>query len=101
MRMLLTVEFPHEPFNSLVRSGKLGPIINRIIEEIKPEVVYFTEHDGMRGGIFIVNVERSSEIPRFAEPFFLNFNAACKFRIAMLPQDLQAAGMEEIGKKWQ
>ena len=37
MRMLLTVEFPHEPFNSHVRSGKAGEILDRILESIKPE----------------------------------------------------------------
>lgn len=100
MRFLLTVEFPPEPFNTLVRSGKVGPLLNRILEEIKPEAGYFTEHEGARGGLFVVNVENVSQIPRFAEPFFLNFKADCKFRIAMRPEDLREAGLEELGKKW-
>ena len=54
MKMLLTVEFPLEPFNSLVRSGKAGKIIGRILETIKPETAYFGEQDGKRGGIFII-----------------------------------------------
>ena len=49
MKMLLTVEIPHEPFNSLVRSGKAGKIIGRILEAIKPEAAYFMEQDGTRG----------------------------------------------------
>jgi hypothetical protein len=53
MKMLLTVEFPPEPFNSLVRSGKVGEIIGRILETIKPEVAYFTEQEGTCGGIFV------------------------------------------------
>ena len=32
MRMLLNVEFPHEPFNTLVRNGTVGQIIGRILE---------------------------------------------------------------------
>jgi hypothetical protein len=100
MKMLLTVEFPLEPFNSLVRSGKAGEIIGRILEAIKPESAYFTEHDGKRGGIFVINVNNSSDVPFFAEPFFLNFQASCKFRILMSPEDLQKAGLEELGKKW-
>lgn len=100
MKMLLTVEIPHEPFNSLVRSGKAGEIIGRILETIKPEAVYFTEHDGMRCGLFLVNLQESSDVPAFAEPFFLNFQANCKFRIVMSPEDLQKAGLEELGKKW-
>ena len=100
MKMLLTVEFPPEPFNSLVRSGKVGEIIGRILESIKPETAYFTEHDGKRGGIFVINVQTSSDVPAFAEPFFLNFQAECKFRILMSPEDLQKAGLEKLGKKW-
>jgi len=100
MKMLLTVEIPHEPFNSLVRSGKAGEMIGRILEAIKPEMAYFTEQDGTRGAIFVVDVQNPSDVPRFAEPFFLNFQANCKFRILMSPDDLQKAGLEELGKKW-
>ena len=100
MKMLLTVEFPPEPFNSLVRSGKVGEIIGRILEASKPETAYFTEHGGKRGGIFVVNVQSPSDIPAFAEPFYLNFQANCTFRILMTPEDLQNAGLEELGKKW-
>lgn len=100
MKMLLTVEFPPEPFNSFVRSGKVGEIIGRILETIKPETAYFTEQDGKRGAIFVINVQTSSDVPSFAEPFFLNFQASCKFRILISPEDLQRAGLEELGKKW-
>lgn len=100
MKMLLTVEFPLEPFNSLVRSGKVGDVIGRILETIKPETAYFGEQDGKRGGIFIVNVQSPSDIPFFAEPFFLNFEASCKFRVLMSPEDLQKTGLDELGKKW-
>lgn len=100
MKMLLSVEFPLEPFNALVRSGKAVEIIGRILETIKPETAYFTEQDGKRGGIFIVDVQTSSNVPSLSEPFFLNFNASCKFRILMSPADLQKAGLEELGKKW-
>ena len=72
MKMLLTVEIPHEPFNSLVRGGKAGEIIERILEAIKPEAVYFTEEDGMRCGIFLINIQNPSDVPAFAEPLFLN-----------------------------
>jgi hypothetical protein len=100
MKMLLSVEFPIEPFNSLVRSGKVGEVIGRILESMKPQTAYFTEQDGKRGGIFVVDVKTPSDVPFFAEPFFLNFQATCKFRILMSPEDLQKAGLEEIGKKW-
>lgn len=100
MKMLLMVEFPLEPFNSLVRSGTAGEVIRHILEAINPETAYFTEHDGKRGGIFVIDVKAPSDVPTFSEPFFLNFHANCKFRILMSPEDLQKAGLEELGRKW-
>lgn len=100
MKMLLMVECPNEPFNSLARAGKVGEVIERILESIKPEAAYFTEQDGKRGAVFLVDVQEPSDVPAFAEPFFLNFNATCKFRIVMSPQDLQKAGLEALGQKW-
>jgi hypothetical protein len=100
MKMLLTAEFPPEPFNSLVRDGKVGEIIGRILDAIKPETAYFTELDGKRGGIFIIDIKSPSDIPAFAEPFFLHFEASCKFRTLMSPEDLQKAGLEALGKRW-
>ena len=47
-----------------------------------------------------MDVQNPWDVPALAEPFFLNFQADCKFRILMSPQDLQKAGLEEIGKKW-
>jgi hypothetical protein len=98
--MLLNVTFPHEPFNTAVRNGTAGKTISKILEAIKPEAVYFTEQDGHRGATLVLKLEKASEVPALAEPWFLHFHADCKFRIAMTPEDLQRAGLEELGKKW-
>jgi hypothetical protein len=100
MRILLNVRIPHEPFNTLVREGKAGDIIKKIIKELKPESIYFTEQGGTRGAVAVVDINDPSQIPSFSEPFFLNFNADCEFRIAMSPEDLGKAGLDELGKKW-
>ena len=100
MRMFLNVRIPHEPFNTLVIEGKVGEIMRRILDDLKPESIFFTEQSGTRGAVAIIDVENSSRIPFFAEPFFLNFNADCEFRIAMSPEDLGKAGLDELGKKW-
>ena len=100
MRMLLSVTIPHEPFNTLVRQKKAGPILQRILEELKPEAAYFTERDGTRGGTFIIDVADPSRIPFYAEPFFLSFNADVRFHVVMSPQDLAKAGLDALGEKW-
>lgn len=100
MRMMLTASIPHEPCNTLVRENKLGSILKRILDELKPEAAYFTEQDGNRGAVLILDVSDSSRIPALAEPFFLSLNADCRFRICMTPGDLDKAGLDEIAKRW-
>ncbi len=100
MRMLMLVDFPAEPFNTLTRNGTVGAKIQQALEDIKPETVYFSERDGSRGAVLIVDVPEPSRIPALAEPFFLTFNATVKFRIVMTPEDLGKAGLEALGKKY-
>ena len=52
------------------------------------------------GSLMIIDVADQSRIPFFAEPFFLNFNADCEFRIAMSPEDLGKAGLDKLGEQW-
>jgi hypothetical protein len=98
--MLLHVKLPHEPFNSLAKNGTVSAKMQRILQEQKPEAAYFTEYEGRRGGILIINVDNPSQIPFFAEPWFLTFNADCEFHGVMTPEDLAKAGLDELGKKW-
>ena len=100
MRILMNVRIPHEPFNTLVREGKAGEIIQSIIKDLNPESIYFTEQNGTRGAVVIVNIDEPSQIPSYSEPFFLKFNADCEFRVAMTPEDVGKAGLDELGQKW-
>ena len=100
MRMLLNVKIPHEEFNRAVREGTVGQKVRRILEDIKPEAVYFTEQDGQRGAVLVVNLVDPSQIPALAEPWFLTFKADVKFQVAMTPENLEKAGLDELGKKY-
>jgi hypothetical protein len=100
MRMLLEVELPVEPFNAMVRDGTVGQKLQEILGEIRPEAAYFTERDGHRGAILVVDLADPSQVPALAEPFFLVFNAVTKFRVCMTPEDLGRAGLEAIGRKY-
>ncbi len=100
MRMLFHVKIPHEPFNTAVKDGTAGKKMHRILDELKPEAVYFTEFQGRRGAIMIVNLDDPSKVPVIAEPWFLTFNADCEFHVVMTPEDLAKSGLDELGKKW-
>lgn len=100
MRMILQVSLPHKEFNDAVRDGSVEGKLSRILEETKPEAVYFTEYNGRRGAIMIVDLADASKYPAFAEPWFLTFNADVQFHAMMTPDDLKRAGLEALGKKW-
>ena len=100
MRMLLHARIPHEEFNAAVRDGSVGSKMKQILEAMKAEAVYFTEYDGRRGAIMIININDPSEVPKFAEPWFLSFNADVQFHIVMTPEELGRSGLEKIGGKW-
>ena len=93
MRMLVEFALPLEPFNSLVRNGTAGATIEKILGDLKPEAVYFTERDGKRGGVMVVDLPDASKIPSIAEPFFLQFQATVAFHPCMRPEDLAQAGL--------
>jgi hypothetical protein len=91
---------PHQEFNDAVRDGSAEGKMKQILDEAKAEAVYFTEYEGQRGAIMIININDPSEVPKFAEPWFLLFNADVQFHIVMTPEDLGRAGLEALGKKW-
>src|SRR5712671_6724884 len=93
MRMLLRVSIPVEAGNAAARAGTLGPTIEKILADLKPEAAYFFADDsGQRSGSIVFDMKDSSEIPSIAEPWFLAFNAKVSLRPVMNPQDLAKAG---------
>jgi hypothetical protein len=100
MKFIVHVSLAAQKFNEALRDGSAGKKMTRILEDTKPEAAYFTSTDGNRGGYLVYNISQASEIPRLAEPWFLNFDAKIQFEPAMTPEDLQKAGLEDLAKKW-
>lgn len=95
MKFIVDVAFPHEPFNTLVREGTIGQKIGEVLGAIKPEAFYFTDNGVGRGAVMIVDLENGSQAPHVTEPLMLAFNASVHYRVAMLPEELQEAGLEK------
>jgi hypothetical protein len=102
MRFLLKVNIPVEAGNAAAKAGKLGSIIQSILADAKPEAAYFSDNCGQRTGYLIVDLQDASQIPAFAEPWFLAFNAAIEFHPVMIADDLAKAGsaIEKAVKKY-
>lgn len=100
MRMMVQVLLPHDRFNAAVKDGTIGSKIGRILEDIKPDAVYFSEQNGKRSATLIVDVADGTRVPAIAEPWFLTFNADVQFHVLMSPEELGRSSLGDLGKKW-
>ena len=100
MRILLDIKLPVGKFNEHVRKKTAGPTLKKILDDQKPEAVYFTEQGGQRSAILIVDLPDPSKVPALAEPWFLQFDAEVRFNVVMSPADLEKAGLDALAAKW-
>ena len=100
MRMIIEATMPPEPFNSYVKNGTAGQRLQKVLDALKPEAVYFTARDGHRHATLVVEVTSASQLPALAEPFFLEFEAMVDVQMAMTPEDLASSGLDTMGDKW-
>jgi hypothetical protein len=92
MRMLLRVSIPVETGNAASKAGTLGPTVEQIVADLKPEAAYyFADDEGQRSCSIVFDMKDTSQIPAIAEPWFLAFNAKISLRPVMNPQDLATA----------
>jgi hypothetical protein len=90
MRMLLDIKIPENEFDKLGKEAGFLRRIDDILDESKPEAIYYTEREGQGEAIMIINLDDPVQVTRFAEPWLLNFNARVEFKM------LEAR--EEFGK---
>lgn len=102
MRVMVTFSIQPEKGDALIKDGSMGETIQYILEEIKPEAVYFTTMEGTRGGIIVVNVDEASQIPAMTEPLFLGLGATMQMQPVMTPEDLgrAAESMQQVAQKY-
>jgi hypothetical protein len=102
MRFLIQVRIPVEAGNAAARAGKLGPTIQSILADLKPEAVYFTDDNGQRTALLFIEMQDASQIPAMVEPWFLAFNASVAIHPVMMLDDLAKAGssIEAAVKKY-
>ena len=90
MRFLVKISMHVEAGNAAAKEGFKA--IPQILEEQKPEAIYFIAEGGKRTGIMVINMDDASQLPSIAAPWFLALNASVEVTPAMVPEDLQKAG---------
>jgi hypothetical protein len=54
---------PVESGNAAAKAGKLGATIQSILEDLKPEAVYFTDNNGQRAGFIFLEMQDALKSP--------------------------------------
>jgi hypothetical protein len=94
MRMMMRVQMEVEAANRAIRDGTWATVMERVMEDLQPEAVYFTAQDGRRTGFIVFDMKDVSDIPSIAEPFFMTVNASIDISPVMTVQDVQT-GLEK------
>jgi len=91
VRTMMRVTIPTGPGNAAVKSGRINQVLGEAMARMKPESVYFTADQGSRTAYFFVEMKDQTQMPAFAEPFFLEFEAKVDFQPCMSGDDLKSA----------
>ena len=89
MRILITFSMNPEKGDQLIKEGRIGETMGSIMEQLQPEAAYFTDVEGTRGGILVVNMEDAAQIPAITEPLFLEVGATVHMQPVMTLEDLR------------
>lgn len=90
------ISLPVEAANQAIKDHRLGSVMQRAAERWKPEAMYFTTFDGRRTAFMVFDMPDPSDVPPFAEPFFLELNADVQLAPAMDGADLEK-GLSKVG----
>ena len=92
MRMLLRASIPTEAGNAGLKDGSMMEKLGSILEDAKPEAVYFFIENGKRTCLMIFDMNEQSQFPAIVEPWFLSMGADITVVPVMNGEDFEKAG---------
>jgi hypothetical protein len=92
MRMLLKANIPIEAGNASLKDGSMIEKLGSILEDTKPEAVYFYLENGLRTCLIIFEMDDASQLGATVEPWFLSMGAQVTISPVMNGEDFEKAG---------
>ena len=89
MKFLLRMHMPTEYGNKMLQDPNFPKKLEGLLNQIKPEAVYFAPVEGERGIYMIVNLPSADMIAGVAEPIWTTLNGKLDFTPVMELSDLQ------------
>lgn len=96
MRMMVTVDLDTEKGNELLRSGKIGDLMQSIMAKVQPEAAYFHARNGGRAITMFVDATDDAALVPLLQPFWLELGASVNAIPCMIAADL-AEGIGRLG----
>lgn len=91
MRIIVRATIPVTTGNKVVKDPNFLRNIEDYIKKFNCEASYFTEVNGNRTMVFVLDLPSSDMIPAIAEPLFQGFDANVEIHPAMNLDDLKKA----------
>ena len=95
MRMLVDVDLDTEKGNELLRSGRMGDVMQSIMATVRPEAACFHERSGGRAITLVVEAADNASMVPLLQPFWLELGARVHAVPCMTADDL-AEGMGRL-----
>jgi len=83
------LHMPTEYGNKMLQDLNFTKKLEGVLNQIKPEAVYFTPIEGERGIYMIVNLPSADMIATISEPLWMTFNCKLDLQPVMELKDLQ------------
>ncbi|WP_438289856.1 hypothetical protein [Streptomyces sp. HUAS TT7] len=96
MRVLLRAILDTEKTNDAIRNGTMQKSMQATMEALRPEAAYFTTEEGCRTAFIFFDLADPSQMPKIAEPFFMDMGAKISFVPVMNGDDLEK-GLAALG----
>src|ERR1043165_7003550 len=89
MRFLIHAKIPTDDGNKMVQDPKFLEKLEKYINKVKAEAIYFFEAGGNRVAAFIVDIQSTDQIPVLIEPLFSGMGAHVELHPVMSLDDLK------------
>ncbi|MEU8677532.1 hypothetical protein [Streptomyces sp. NPDC048560] len=89
MRVMLRARMDTQMSNKLIKSGELQKVMEKMLQDLKPEAAYFGPSDGGRSCTFVFDMQDSWRLPSIAEPLLEELGAKIEIQPVMNVEDMQ------------
>jgi hypothetical protein len=89
MRVLLKANISTPTGNAAIEGGFMGPTLEKVLGELKPEAAYFSLEGGMRTAYIFFDLKDPSGMPKAGEELFMKLGAQISMTPAMTPEELK------------